>query len=781
MDTTSSPYVQEAIRTFEEARVSDKYQATDLQSACIRADQINNEIQNKITNRAIEINEALSKTRILGTLAGIFDAHRTPDNSAQILTIFAHLLPAASIPNPDIAHRTSAKLHQDAADEYIAIQSYREAAICITNAAASLINVRNETPEDRQVTLKILERGLSLKRKHGQKLDIAYTLANMATARRKIAEIDKVQPSVNFNRAWAEASSAIKILNRIQDTGAPIPLEILSTLTDIVIGWISYDGGKTGADTSDKVLKLRTKERQYVLELLDSQIARAESQHEEVELGWHRSRLSDILTHGTRLTEEVYKSVEHLWRIGRYEELILRGTSFINPPLISEQKYAQFLIWVSEAFYRFRLSRDNQDSEFFLRANAQTLRFAACSLLRLGKYEHAFRALELSRGISLPETLDQVDFERGLPEDVVFVHLTHSPEGIGCSVATAGVSENQYTGRFFARDMREFSRSFHQAELGDPPGLVVSQMMGRRDATARRARELSESFQEIADYIISSCPQGKYLVIVPGGYFQAFPVTSISASDGTPIIQARTASISPSVMSHIQSGFSLRFSYVALVVADAAPGLPELTYTLYDEAAIRHGGFDVKSIPPERDALLAQEKHFDFLQFSGHSSSSADPTESHLSLHSGKITAADILRGDIQAEGVFLSSCQSGMNLHVSPEWGEEVLSLQSAFFYRGSSLCIGTSWPVLDSAAHIFSLLFYMNLPQRAQSPEDWQKSFRSAQLGLRDITVAEIHQLLLDLGHPPNTLPWLNANANYLPFSEFYLWAPFTLMLRT
>lgn len=780
LDTISAHYVQDAIDIFEKTRQAAAVAEPNLHHAYSLSESVTHEIERTAGSRTFGVREGLRYAQRLGALAGMFIALEDPGESIRFRTLLASVLAATIVPNRDIACRQAARLNKLAAQEYMGLGRRQEAGVSLTNAAVNLVELRQETPADRAESFKLIERGYKLKKQSGDKIDIAFTLANLASARRKIAEYDNVSPESNFLRAWGEIRSSIKIFDRSGYLNSPNLWSIFTILTDVVVSWVFYEADRRGSSEPDILPSLKVPERRFVRQILNSRIESSVDPDEVAELRWHRYRVDDLMRHGNRLTEDVYINARYLWTKGHHEELIRRGRDFIKPPIVEDQKYADFLTWMTKALYEFRIARDNEDIEAYLLGNAIMFRFVGCSLAELGQYEEGFQALELSRGLSVPSTLDRIDLDSAFPANVTFVHIAHSPDGIACIVANRGESENTYTGRFFDRDMDSFSRTFHEAELGLEPGLIVAQMKGDRTAAVQRAQELCDTLVEVADYIVSECPLDNRLVIVPAGYFQSFPVTSLITSSGETIQDRRDVSTSPSVAAQMASRFGFVMTDVGLILADSAPGMVDLKYSRFDEFAIAQSGFEMRKEIPERGCLISREASYGYLHFSGHSVSSPDPRESHFVLHEGVITAEDVLKGELGAQAVFLSSCQSGMALHMNEEFSEEVLSLQSAFFYTGASVSIGTSWPVLDSAAHVFSFLFYGALPASSDSPEDWLNAFRLAQAGLRGITAGELAELLPQVGHPTDDLPWADANPDCKPFANFYYWAPFTLMLR-
>lgn len=109
---------------------------------------------------------------------------------------------------------------------------------------------------------------------------------------------------------------------------------------------------------------------------------------------------------------------------------------------------------------------------------------------------------------------------------------------------------------------------------------------------------------------------------------------------------------------------------------------------------------------------------FDFIHYAGHACfDSKAPGESGLLLHDNAVLSASKI-GALNRGGVlvFLNACESGVVASEAEPQAvsylldkpEPVVGLASAFVYSGAMGCVGSLWPVDDTAAAAFAVAFY-------------------------------------------------------------------------
>jgi CHAT domain-containing protein len=108
------------------------------------------------------------------------------------------------------------------------------------------------------------------------------------------------------------------------------------------------------------------------------------------------------------------------------------------------------------------------------------------------------------------------------------------------------------------------------------------------------------------------------------------------------------------------------------------------------------------------------------------------PIESKLMLvadkgEDGDLTVQDVLNLKLNADLVTLSACETGLGKISS---GDEVVGLNRAFFYAGTSTLVSSLWRISDVASAVTIKRFYRNLAQG----EDKADAMRHAQLLVRN-----------------------------------------------
>ncbi len=145
--------------------------------------------------------------------------------------------------------------------------------------------------------------------------------------------------------------------------------------------------------------------------------------------------------------------------------------------------------------------------------------------------------------------------------------------------------------------------------------------------------------------------------------------------------------------------------------------------------------FDEITILKQEEAteswFISNADQYGVIHIAGHGEYLKDlPMSSFLYLaadeqNDGKLTASEIFQLEIKADLVALSACQSGLG-EISA--GDEIIGLNRAFVYAGTSQLISTLWRVDDVATALLFKYFY-------RSPDDMQRAeaVRQAQLTLK------------------------------------------------
>ena len=103
------------------------------------------------------------------------------------------------------------------------------------------------------------------------------------------------------------------------------------------------------------------------------------------------------------------------------------------------------------------------------------------------------------------------------------------------------------------------------------------------------------------------------------------------------------------------------------------------------------------------------------------------------------------------------------------------MLSLQSAMYYAGVDLVVGTSWPIRDVAGFVFSVKFYETLAASCLGQSEPLASSvvdtcAAAQAWMRSASVGDVNALIQGYGAPPV----VGSPDKALAF-DFYDWGAF------
>jgi len=225
------------------------------------------------------------------------------------------------------------------------------------------------------------------------------------------------------------------------------------------------------------------------------------------------------------------------------------------------------------------------------------------------------------------------------------------------------------------------------------------------------------------------------LIIVPAGILYYVPFAALF--DGQQFLVDRFALRTVPNLGLITHGGGARKTGRALVIGNPLQGDPQLTLPFAEKEAQ-----DVASRVPGSTLLIgpaatvaafrADAPGRDVIHFAGHGQFNRDqPLDSRLLFASPQGGVADLTARDLydtrtDAQLVFLSACETGLN---SLAGGQDIIGLQRGFFYSGSSAVIASLWEVSDQATAALVHAFYVAYLGGA-SPE---QALRTAQIATR------------------------------------------------
>ncbi|MCV7224536.1 CHAT domain-containing protein [Mycolicibacterium komossense] len=472
------------------------------------------------------------------------------------------------------------------------------------------------------------------------------------------------------------------------------------------------------------------------------------------------------------------------------EQIIRRGMTAIGlaehlgivPPV-------PLLLQVADSFWNLIDKRDKNLIEIFLRNNPPLARFVACELCRHEMWDHAIGLIDRTRvvlhanHVSESEYLGTVNpVERSMPQ---WVYVTHSSRGTyviiksdDADVPTTGVFVSELTGSELAR----LSFSFDYGTLG----LTYSQEAGvpmslLTEATLRAFEILAPVTRAIA--ALTSRNSGICLIV--GGLYTNLPISAaLGAENDYPFI-AMVLSATTTARESAEITLGNEVSSYAISVP-AASGMRVLVHPEREvEVVSRYlastgirSSIVHEATKPDLESLF---RDANIIHYSGHSFAiPEDPFRSSLALADGPFSVSDLLALD-PAHKLFLttmSSCQSGQP--ATGVLGDELISLSSAFLYRGCRFAIGTLWPVLDVASYIFFCRFYWAISrQDSLNISAVSLCLVSTQSWIRESTISEMSDFMKANGSQIPDLFYREA-ASATPFEHPRVWSAYYLAAR-
>lgn len=200
---------------------------------------------------------------------------------------------------------------------------------------------------------------------------------------------------------------------------------------------------------------------------------------------------------------------------------------------------------------------------------------------------------------------------------------------------------------------------------------------------------------------------------------------------------------------------------------DAAQG--RLRFAEEEAAALaaRLGGAAAVGPGSKRTLLTAQAPRVQVLHISCHGEFDAvEPLRSCLHLGTGENLSAHEVLDSVRLSGslVTLSACESGLSQVLR---GDELMGLVRAFLAVGASAVLASLWRVDERSTRLLMEQFYQHVAAGAEPGH----ALRRAQVALRTLSRAEVHQLLGD------DAP---AGDDPCPFADPFYWAAFVLVAR-
>ncbi|WP_280200855.1 CHAT domain-containing protein [Nocardia cyriacigeorgica] len=757
--------------------------------------------------------QAIRMAELYGRCAGIAKRYGIYDNELLSESRLGQILKCLIVPNRDEARQRGADLLERCATEYLRIRNRSAAGIELTNASLLVLEMHNPSHAQLTRARQLLERGKSLK-KEGT-VDWAYSEANIGLCERMLAQSDPEKLKLAHKRF----RNAERVFQR-HGQGESFEYYLLSNTAEILIDW--WESVKKRnikklvlsnldnvpdpyRDTarSEPVLTysaLRSNPAAFgfesipewlnspvdptsidkelfkpgsVLERMKSELSRYGSGSAEyAHLSWKAYELDASILGHTQPSEHLLRILISTFERGEVELFFIRARKLVGQCPGHPEDYHRILILLCRSLQYFRNKWSESDIERFLRRNPVSFRFIACELAEREDWHWSFQVLEHSRGLTSGRMIRYRDIPEVSDPQRVWMHLTHSPKATYCIARYFDGTGEKTVGEGFA--------SLSGAKLAELfssyDGLLSAQLRTAPGATRAAVRKILDATEPLSQWIIRTAGE-REPTILPGGYYQSFPIaTQVYLESLTRSTDVR-AVIAPSLTacSNNWRADSATIHELGICSAHDVPGTAVLFWAQQEEAAIRAAvpELNCSTITGTSVDLVNEIGNLDVIHFSGHSRADAEPLDSSVFLHGGTLSVREILELDLNLHACILSSCQSGLPLNFDRQ--DEHLSLQSAFFYAGTTMVIGTLWPVRDIVAFTFGLLMYRSLPEWSY---DLESAFFTAIRRLQKLTVRELKTLLAELGiEPPESVGAVEAT-DTIVFPDFYDHGAYTLM---
>ncbi|ASE12331.1 CHAT domain-containing protein [Kocuria rhizophila] len=760
-----------------------------------------------------------------GMVHGIARQLGREDEKYTVIARLAQALRQTTFDRQDEALDVARKLLQSAADYYLHVDQKENAAIELTNSALMTLEKDAASFSEIKSAHKTLLRAADLRK---APRDWAFSEFNLGICERMIAE-NSGYPKKMLESSWHRfrraqrvfaknggspsgpsyyarnlAQTAVAMMEcvrreqyayRLSTHIADVPENVIESLDPFqIVETLRANPGVFGymecpAWAQEEV---DTSAIDGMLREAQSEIASAVylcSDRDRSDILWQQWQLK-YLTSERKFDELAVDSLNDAWNFSSREGFFRKASKIVGltcePNL--QTAYNDQLLKVAD-FLRFIIRKwKKEDIEIFLNKNNLTFRFVATELANSGFFKESFDLLESSRALRFSGALNQVGSFRYKDHKgssgFTWIHLSHSPRAtvvVGCAYSPTGQFE--YFSKCFPKlngKMLSVLFSGVAKDLGLLPlHYVTDDQFNRIKGTERVVNKISDIIIEVADYI--SCQSRSNVVrISPGGFYQSLPLAAFKGTDQRLLIDEFDLATAPSLSVCLMSKASLNpVPTVYFASADDVSGLPNLISTQREKAFIANT-YNLVPVEASKFDMTGLSIPGDILHFSGHSTSSWDPKISALMLQNDTFSVAEVLENGPRAGCVLLSSCESGLAQNFMHQ--EEYLSLQSAFFYRGANVTVGTMWPVLDFVAFVFFSRMYFELGTfESFGINELTRSFRLAQRWMRTATLLDLFNFF-DTCRVPYDLPrgMQRMDPRDKPFESIINWGCFNLMAR-
>lgn len=775
----------------------------------------------KLLSREVSFNETLKLAEDLGRSYSAVSEDNKVQYGYEVRSLLAQAVGRMIAPNRDECRRRSAEEFFRLYGEQLKGKMKRNAAIALTNSALLLLELNNPTEVELSEAEARCQRSLEMRDKGS--VDYGYAQLNLSLAKRKnIRHLKKYDIPNAFREVIRGLDRSAKVFKRHGLKKSEYEFEYHHNMIESLQDWLNFeinkvrqerDGdlyqfcskqaselgispetyinslrsnpevvgcsqppswlpeyGEIVAEAVGRVDRLKTR-----LENTQRYIDRRSGRFPELAIKMFELRACIV---GAELVPEIpWGSLEAYWERGDYELYFITANRIVEwcgsggyplpegyPELLS-----RFLVCINY----FRESWHVEDVRRLLERNPTTFRFAACELARQSRWSDAFELLEASRGINSTRTwkIDLSEFE-SLDEGQTWVHITHSPRA---SYAIARRGGNYFGREFLGLSGKQLAPEF----LNFVTGGLQGKIKGTRASAADSAVRLSSVIATLADWVFEN--SSDRIVLMEGGFYQGFPVWACGKLGNAFMEGRRKVTSAPSRVLALrnvgQAGCFEQPRSAAFIEASSVPGMAELSFNSLESESLIRGlgpGVEVSELSATPDVLECALAEKDIVHYSGHSVAGQNPLDSTVVTYGGNYSVGSMLGISVNARLVVFASCESGRSLNALHQ--DEFLSVQSACFYAGARIVIGTNWPVTDLVAFVFARSFYEALSTLLDGcgnrsfESAVSAAFRAAVVSVASFTGNDLDDVL-GAGHSFEV-------PEDFPIFGFYDWASFKLL---
>lgn len=776
---------------------------------------------NELNIRNMSVQSALRAAELYGMCAAIAVDTELHDLEFDARSRFAQLLAWVVGPNRDECRDRASGLFFELGELCLKRGDKSLAAISLTNGALCLLEMSNPTTPQILRAKEICQRTLKMRRKGS--VDYAYSEMNLALAERKsmgpLPYSEKVLASENVLRAF---DRAFRLLKKHNEVPGPFRAIYHQNVIELLIYWVGYEDERSRAEMYadcvpvgvDPESNWGIPRRDFAALLVSNPAVFGYLETPEwvpdsysvlsdalakVKPLWSRLSAAEKFLESSGkanndLRVAVFKlkscltpvidppappldALERIWDEGNYETYFNLAASIVqwghSAATVPEAEYITILRRILPCVLRFRGSWSTRDVERFLIRNPHTFRFAACELASRECWKDAFMLLEASRGLISSKTLNEDPSRFDAVEDgISWVHVTHSPKSAYVVVRQGG--------RYFGAKFSELSGKSLTAEfMNVARGGILSAVDRRRKQAVESATRIETNLRPMVEWI--SLNTGERIVIMPGGYFQSFPVSACGKLGEEALAGRKKVTTAPSRAVAYRNSAAVRRSSRArsgsIQIASDVPGQNSLKWARHEPEVFNRLMATCSWSFVKEDAtgasVIASFREADIVHFTGHSKSEMFPLDSHLLTYGQPLMVREILDCETSSSLAVFGSCESALARNE-----DEMLSLQTAAYYAGASAAIGTTWAIMDPAGFAFTAIFYETLHFKgafARERIEFDSVIEAHAVALawmRDSNIAELNSLFVKYGAPE-----VSADGR-LPAFQFYDWAAFVLV---